>query len=83
MAAQKERQHSQVSDKTFEARSRYAMINYLNNSGFPFHELDRIIKDGDNDVAEWEGVFEFDNRVYFLECKHRVTAVSTPLSHFR
>ena len=56
------------------------MIDYLNNSGLEFHELDRVIKDGDTSVAEWEGVFELDNHVYFLECKHRVTAV--PLSFY-
>lgn len=78
LTTQNERQHSQISNKAFEAKSRQAMIDYLNNSGLEFHELDRVIKDGDTSVAEWEGVFELDNRVYFLECKHRITAVHSP-----
>ena len=59
------------------------MITFMNNAGMAFNELDRVIKDGDRIVAEWEAVFEDDDGkgVYFLECKHRVTAVSTSLSH--
>jgi hypothetical protein len=59
------------------------MITFMNNEGMAFNELDRVIKDGEKVIAEWEGVFEVDDgqRVYFLECKHRVTAVSTSLSH--
>ena len=44
-------------------------------------ELDPIVENGDNAVAQWEGVFQFDDHVYILECTHRVTAVSTPLLH--
>ena len=73
----------QSSDKAFEDKSRKAMITFMNNVGMAFNELDRVIKDGDRTVAEWEAVFEVDDGkgVYFLECKHRMTAVSTSLSH--
>jgi hypothetical protein len=74
--------YEQVSDKAFEDKARKAMITFMNNAGMAFNELDRVIKDGERVVAEWEGVFEVDGQgVYFLECKHRVTAVSTSLSH--
>jgi hypothetical protein len=75
--------YEQISDKAFEDKSREAMITFMNNEGMAFNELDRVIKDGEKVVAEWEGVFEVDDgqRVYFLDCKHRVTAVSTSLSH--
>jgi hypothetical protein len=75
--------YEQISDKGFEDKSRQAMITFMNNAGMAFNEIDRVIKDGANVVAEWEGVFEVDDGkgVYFLECKHRVTAVSTSLSH--
>ena len=36
MATPNERQHSQVGDKAFKAKSRHAMINYLNNAGLLF-----------------------------------------------
>ena len=59
------------------------MITTMNKTGMMFNELDRVVKDGERVVAEWEGVFEVNNgqRVYFLECKHRMTAVFTSLSH--
>ena len=67
--------------KKFEENSRYAMIDYMKEQGMAFKELDRIIRDGSRVVAEWEGIFEVDGRVFFLECKHKVTNVSTSLSH--
>ena len=58
------------------------MIDFMKDAGMAFKELDRIIKDGERVVAEWEGVFEVDGHgVFFLECKHKVTEVSTSLSH--
>jgi hypothetical protein len=55
----------------------------MNKEGIAFNEIDRVIKDNDRVVAEWEGVFEVDGgqHLYFLECKHKMTAVSTSLSH--
>jgi len=59
------------------------MITSMNNAGMAFNELARVVKDEERVVAEWEGVFEFDDGqwVYFLKCKHRMTAVFTSLSH--
>jgi hypothetical protein len=80
--AAKERLHSQVSDKSFEDKSRAALIRFLNQDTLEYTELDRIVKDGDRIVAEWEGIFEVEgDAVYLLECKHCVTVVSTILSH--
>jgi len=54
----------------------------MNDAGMAFKELDRIITDGERVVAEWEAVFEVDGHgVFFLECKHKVTEVSTSLSY--
>ena len=74
--------YEQISDKAFEDRARKAMITSMNNAGMVFNELARVVKDGERVVAEWEGFFEVDNgqRVYFLACKHRMTAVFTSLS---
>jgi hypothetical protein len=73
----------QLSDKAFEDKARKAMITSMNNAGMVFNELTRVIKDRERVVAEWEGVFEVDDgqRVYFLECKHKMTGVFTSLSH--
>ena len=75
--------YEQISDKAFEDKSRNAMITFMTNMGIAFKELDRVIMDGEKVVAEWEGVFEVNDGhgVFFLECKHRMTAVSTSLSH--
>ena len=75
--------YEQISDKAFEDKSRNAMITFMKNMGIAFKELDRVIMDGEKVVAEWEGVFEVNDGhgVFFLECKHRMTAVSTSLSH--
>jgi hypothetical protein len=83
MAIKSVQHYEQISDKAFEDKSRNAMITFMQNAGTAFKELDRVIKDGEKVVAEWEGVFDIDDGhgVYFLECKHRVTAVSTSLSH--
>jgi hypothetical protein len=43
--------------------------------------IESLNRDGSRVVAEWEGIFEVDGRVFFLECKHKVTNVSTSLSH--
>lgn len=83
-ATTKERLHSQVSDKAFEGRSRAAFIQFLDQENLKYTEVDRMVKDGDRVVAEWEGVFEVEGgAVYLLECKHCVTAVSTTLSDSR
>jgi hypothetical protein len=73
--------YEQVRDKALEDKARKAMITFMNNVGIAFNELDRVIKDGERVAAEWEGVFEVDDGqgVYFLECKHRATAVPTSL----
>ena len=58
------------------------MLYFMNDSGMAFKKLDRIVKDGETVVAEWEAVFEVDGHgVFFLECNHRVTEVSTSLSY--
>jgi hypothetical protein len=74
--------YEQVSDKGFEDKSRKALITYMNKEGITFNELNRVIKDSDKVVDEWEGMFEIDGgqHLYFLECKHKMTAVSTSLS---
>jgi hypothetical protein len=74
--------YEQVSDKGFKEKSRKALTTYMNKEGIAFNELNRVIKDSDRVVAEWEGVFEVDGvqSLYFLECKHKMTAVSTSLS---
>jgi hypothetical protein len=71
-------QYEQASDKGFEDKSRRALVTYMAKEGIKFTELNRVIKDKDNVVAEWEGVFEIDGgrEVYFLECKQNMTAVS-------
>ena len=75
-------QYLQTCDKMFENKSRVAMLHFMNDAGMAFKELDRIIKDGERVVAEWEAVFEVDGHgVFFLECKHKVTEVSTSLSY--
>ena len=73
--------YEQVSDKGFEEKSRKALTTYM-KEGIAFNELDRVFKDGDRVVADWEGVFEIDGgqQLYFLECMHKMTAVSTSLS---
>jgi len=74
-------QYLQTCDKMFENKSREAMLRFMNDAGMTYKELDRIIKDGERLVAEWEAVFEVDGHgVFFLECKHKVTEVSTSLS---
>jgi hypothetical protein len=71
-------QYLQTCDKGFENRSREMMLRFIKRTGIAFKELDRIIKDGERVVAEWEAVFDVDGHgVFFLECKHRVTEVST------
>jgi hypothetical protein len=74
--------YEQASDKGFEDKSRKALMTYMNKEGIAFKELNRVIKEGDKVVAKWEGVFEIDGgqRLYFLECKHKMSAVSTSLS---
>jgi hypothetical protein len=67
--------------KKFEEKSRHAMIDFMKKQGMAFKELDRSFKDGKRVVVEWEGIFEVDGRVFFLECKHKVTNVSSSLSH--
>jgi len=67
--------------KKFEEKSRHAMIDFMKEQGMAFKELDRIIRDGSRVVAEWEGIFEVGERVFFLECKYKVTNVATSLSH--
>ena len=67
--------------KKFEEKSRQAMIDFMKDQGMAFKELGRVIKDGNRTVAEWEGIFEVDGRVFFLECKHKVTNVSPFVSH--
>jgi len=57
------------------------MIDFMKVHGMAIKELDREIKDGNKIIAEWEGIFESDGRVCFLECKHKVTNVSTSISH--
>jgi len=82
MPMQNIQHYEQISDKGFEEKSRKALITYMNQEGIAFNELNRVIQDGDRVVAEWEGVFEVDGgqHLYFLECKHKMTAVSTSLS---
>jgi len=57
------------------------MIEFMKVHGMAIKELNRELMDGSKILAEWEGVFESDGRVYFLECKHKMTDVSTPVSH--
>ena len=48
----------------------------MEGQGLRFSEIDRIISDPVNTVAEWEGIFNvFSDRLYFLECKHSITGV--------
>jgi len=73
---QGEFRHTQVSDKAFKDKSRLALIAHMERQGLRFKELDRIINDPPNTIAEWEGIFNvFPDRLYFLECKHSVTGV--------
>jgi hypothetical protein len=82
MPMQNIQHYEQASNKGFEDKSRRTLVTYMAKEGIEFTELNRVIKDKDNLVAEWEGVFEIEDgrEVYFLECKHRMTAVSTSLS---
>jgi len=74
--------HRQIFDKGFGQKSHGAMIRYLDEHKLSFHELDRVIKVGEETVAEWEGVFELqDGHVWLLECKHCITTVCHEL-HF-
>ncbi len=71
-----ERHHWQIADKAFEDRSRFALIQYLEDQKYSFRELDRVIKVGEDFIAEWEGIFELEGGEYwFLECKHCVSTV--------
>ena len=68
--------HHQVADKTFEDKSRDALVRYLKEKGYSFRELDRIIMVGKDTIAEWEGIFELENgETWFLECQHCVSMV--------
>jgi hypothetical protein len=72
----------QTCDKMFANKSREAMLHFMNDAGMVFKELDRIIKDGERVIAEWEAVFEVDGHgVFFLECRHKMIEVSTSLSY--
>ena len=77
-----ERQHRQIADKAFEDKSRQALIRYLEEQRFLFHELDRVIKVDGKSIAEWEGVFELEGGswMWFLECKHCVSTVFYPIN---
>jgi hypothetical protein len=75
-----ERQHRQIADKAFKDKSRQALTRYLEEQGFSFRELDRVIKVDGKPIAEWEGVFELeDGGIWFLECKHCVSTVFYPI----
>lgn len=72
------RTHSQIADKAFESKSRLALINYLHRQNIVFDELDREMKRDGVTVCEWERVFRLaTGEPIFLECKHRMTMVST------
>ena len=72
------RTHSQIADKAFESKSRFALISYLHRRNIVFKELDREMKRDGQTVCEWEGVFRLaTGELIFLECKHRMTMVST------
>jgi hypothetical protein len=74
--------YEQISDKAFEDEARKTMITFMDGAGIAYNELTRVVKDGVRVVAEWEGIFEVDDgRVFFLECKHKMTAVFTSISH--
>jgi hypothetical protein len=77
--------HHQVSDKAFEEKAIKAMECHLFLRGGirRFVAKDPARPDGwrfltgDTDIAEWDGLWEGpDDRVYFLETKHFVDAVS-------
>jgi hypothetical protein len=53
-----ERQHRQIANKAFEAKSSEALIRYLDENRSSFHELDRTV-DGKS-IAERESVFELE-----------------------
>ena len=74
------REHTQVSDRAFEDKSRLALITYMKDKDLKFSELNRLFKDKNGILlAEWEGVFEVENEgIYFLECKHSVSSVFPP-----
>lgn len=74
-----ERQHRQIADKAFKDKSRKALIRYLDEQRLSFRELDRVIKVDGNIIAEWEGVFELESGIWFLECKHCVSTVFYPI----
>jgi hypothetical protein len=75
-----ERQHRQIADKAFEDKSRQALTRYLEEQGFSFRELDRVIKVDGKLIAEWEGVFELeDGGIWFLECAFCVSTVFYPI----
>ena len=60
-----------------------AVIRSLKRSAvIAFNEPARVIKVNVKKVAEWDGVFEVDGgqHLYFLNCKHKTTVVSTSVS---
>ena len=57
------------------------MFNFIKGQGMAFKELNRVIRVGKRIVAEWEGIFEVDGQVFFVECQHKVTNVSASISH--
>jgi len=59
-----------------------SLIAYMNKEVIAFNEPARVIKVNVKKVAEWDGVFEVDGgqHLYFLNCKHKTTVVSTSVS---
>lgn len=74
--------HSQISDKASEQKACSALERHLNNKHIVVHR--RILDDptrpngwrdlaGEDDIAEWEGVWIGpDGRYFFLEAKHSI-----------
>ena len=79
-AVEEQRHHNQIADKSFESKARLALIRYLGETGMKYHEIARVIKNGNDVVAEWEGIFEIDGGVWFLECKNTINEVNITLS---
>lgn len=75
-AVQEQQPHNQIADKAFESKARYALIKYFGEKGIEYREMEKVITSGLDAVAEWEGIFEVGDEVWFLECKNTVNEVN-------
>ena len=68
-AAAQERLHSQITDKAFELKSRLALIGFMQRKLMSYNEMDHVVKKRD----ALERIFEVEEYLILLECKHCVT----------